>query len=310
MLEIPPQAGDLADHGEALSSAVADPGIEIVAVVFNAVDDEIGSTNTGAVGAVRAEEITGFIPTLCDALDSGRRVVVTADHGHTPFWGKELRVGDGSTPRYRELAVTEAASAGFIEIDEEGQGGGPGRKAYAWKMGGYLGQLQRGFHGGCSLEEMVVPLAELVRGGVAADEPAWWYGAVADTAVGGPSVNAAEPPKATATPGVAPTPAPPTRVQGNLFDPETLTVTMVDQRLGLPAALRAQLDRSELAALAVVFANQSVRVSDIAKALQRPPLRTPGLQDRPRDVSFTSTSAMGWGRRQRPSAPSCVARRA
>ena len=32
------------------------------------------------------------------------------------------------------------------------------------------------FHGGCSLEEVVVPLAWIEQDGLYADEPAWWFG--------------------------------------------------------------------------------------------------------------------------------------
>ncbi len=43
--------------------------------------------------------------------------------------------------------------------------------AFAWRMSVYHGQPRVGLHGGCGLEEMVVPLAWLVEGGVMADEP-------------------------------------------------------------------------------------------------------------------------------------------
>ena len=263
--------GDLSDHGEALSGAIRDVELDVVAVVFNAVDDQIGSSNTGAVVTVRAEEISGLIPSLRDAIRAGRRVIVTADHGHTPFWGKALRVSDGTAARYRVLAAGEAVPAGFVEIDDGGLGGSPGRKAFAWKMGVYQGQPQVGFHGGCSLEEMVVPLAELVEGGVAADEPAWWYG--------GGLASTPTPPVVQPVMAVVAAPVVPKSVQGDLFDPEPLLVAAVD-RIGLPAELRAKLDQSELAALACVFSNQNARISDIANALRRPKARVPGLMSR------------------------------
>lgn len=263
--------GDLADHGEALFAALRDTAIDVVATVFNAVDDQIGSSNTGAVVTVRAEEISAFMPSLREALRAGRRVILTADHGHTPFWGKDLRAGDGASARYRVLGPSESVPDGFVEIDDGGLGGGPGRKAFAWKMGVYQGQPQVGFHGGCSLEEMVVPLAEIVDGGVAADEPAWWYG-------GARSATTPEPPKVAVAAAAVP-PIVPKVVQGDLFDPGPLLAATVE-RIGLPAALRAQLDQSELAALACVYGNQNARVSDIAQALKRPKARVPGLMAR------------------------------
>ncbi|HZO12456.1 MAG TPA: BREX-2 system phosphatase PglZ, partial [Polyangiaceae bacterium] len=108
--------GQLGDHGEALVGALRDGSIEIVAAVFNAVDDQIGSSNTGAHVAVSARSIAGFVPSLFAGLDAGRRVVLTADHGHTPFWGNEHRVGSGSTPRFRILGDGEPVPDGFIEL--------------------------------------------------------------------------------------------------------------------------------------------------------------------------------------------------
>ncbi len=264
--------GDLADHGEGLFAALRDDAIDVVAAVFNAVDDQIGSSNTGAVVTVRAEEISMFIPSLREGIRAGRRVIVTSDHGHTPFWSKDLRVSDGASARYRTLEGKDPAPEGFIEIDEGGHGGGAGRKAYAWKMGVYQGKPQVGFHGGCSLEEMVVPLAELAEGGVAADEPAWWYG-------GASAAGKTPAPAKVAVAAVAVAPISPKVVQGDLFDPGPLLATTVE-RIGLPGALRAQLDPSELAALACVFSNQNARISDIAQALRRPKARVPGLMSR------------------------------
>lgn len=269
--------GDLGDHGQGLLSAIRDASIAVVAVVFNAVDDQIGSSNTGAVVKVGAKEITAFVPSLRAALESGRRVVITADHGHSPYLGKTLRAGEGSTPRYVPLNAGDKVPEGFLEIEHGGLGGAdPGRKAFAYRMGAYLGMPQVGFHGGCGLEEMVVPLAEVVSGGVAADEPAWWFGGVL--------VEAAEPTPSPAAPSVGKS-AGPAQVakpkQASLFPPEReASMAAIVDRLGLPESLRAQLDMSEQAALAVVYESKSVRVSDIASKLARSPGRVPGLMAR------------------------------
>ena len=71
--------------------------------VRQSVDDQIGSANTGAVLSVAPEHISGFLPSIRQALLQGRRVLITADHGHTPYLHRDLRVGAGATPRFREL---------------------------------------------------------------------------------------------------------------------------------------------------------------------------------------------------------------
>ncbi len=269
--------GQLADHGEALLAAIDDNALEIVAVVFNAVDDQIGSSNTGAQIAVRAKEIAAFVPSVARALEAGRRVVITADHGHTPFWGKEHRAGDASSARFKILGEKDSVPEGFIELAGNDLAHPPGRKAFAWRLGAYLGQPQVGFHGGCSLEEMVVPLAEIVKGGVAADEPGWWYGGVS-------AVRTPEPPPVEGGANIAvaqPTSAlPPNKpLQGDLFNPDDYAKTASDG-IPMPSSVRSALDTSELAALGCIFKNDGARVSDIARTLKRPPPRVSGLLSR------------------------------
>lgn len=268
--------GQLADHGHALLAALDDPSLEIVAVVFNAVDDQIGSSNTGAQISVRAKEIAAFVPSVERAIAAGRRVVITADHGHTPFWGKEHRAGDAGSARYRILSDKDPVPDGFLELGGDDLSHPPGRKAFAWRLGAYLGQPQVGFHGGCSLEEMVVPLAEIVKGGVAADEPGWWYGGAA-------SARTPEPPPVELDPlpgaAAAPSPAAKKPVQGDLFNPDDYART-ASEEIAMPEGVRRALDAAELAALGCIFKNNGARVSDIARILKRTPPRVSGLLSR------------------------------
>jgi hypothetical protein len=166
--------GDIAGGAAPLFAAIENRDLRVVAAVFNAIDDQIGSTNTGAMVAIRAGDITGLVPSIQRALKAQRAVVVTADHGHTPYLGPDHKVGVGEAPRFTELKAGDSVPEGFIEIDLNGLGGAKERRAFGWKLGAYLGLPQVGFHGGCALEEMVVPLATLVPDGVPADRPLWW----------------------------------------------------------------------------------------------------------------------------------------
>jgi len=258
---------DLADGGQALLSALADEDLEVVATVFNAVDDQIGSANTGTAWRPSPEDIAGFKPALHRALRSGRKVLVTADHGHSPWVDKTLRAGAGQTPRYLTLGPGERAPEGFLEIDVKSLGGPPARRAFAWKMGAYLGGPQVGFHGGCSLEEMVVPMGWLVRDGLQPDEPAWWFGG------GSLAVPVLASPKPVLPPLVTPTPnVTPPRPQMSLFDP-------ADKAAGLPvpAEALAKLSNDEKAVLVLLRENGSARASELAKLLKKNPGRLNGL---------------------------------
>ncbi len=255
--------GDLGDGGQRLLDTLRAPGVQVVAAVFNAVDDQIGSSNTGAVVRISPESITAFRPSLETALRAGRRVLVTADHGHSPFVDNTLRAGEGPTPRYLPLAAGAAPPAGFLEIDLAGLGGPPGRRAFAWKTGAYLGGQQVGFHGGCSLEEMVVPLAWLEQNGLQADEPAWWYGRGALPVVE-PVRRAPEPP--------TPTPLPTPRPQLDLFD-----LGGKAAGLRLPADVLARLGPDERTFLVLLMENGSLKTSEIAARMSKAPNRVNGF---------------------------------
>ncbi len=259
--------GDLGDGGGALLAALADPTISVVGAVFNAVDDQIGSSNTGAMVRMSARDITAFRPSLQRALQSGRQVLVTADHGHSPYMDKQLRVGVGATPRFLPLAKHDAVPDGFMEIDVGGLGGTPGRRAFAWRMGAYLGSPQVGFHGGCGLEEMVVPLAWLCRDGLQADEPAWWFAQTVAVEVPKPA-KAVEPPLLTPHPTPQPKPPP----QASLFEPATRAA-----RLALPPDVLARLSDDEQAVLVLLCENGSARSSELAERLKKNPGRLNGL---------------------------------
>lgn len=254
--------GDLADGGQRLLATLRDDSVSVVAAVFNAVDDQIGSSNTGAVVRLAPESITGFRPSLEAALRAGRRVLLTADHGHSPYVDNSLRVSEGPTPRFLPLGDA-AAPPGFLEIDVGGLGGPPGRRAFAWKSGAYLGLPQVGFHGGCSLEEMVVPLAWIERAGLQADEPAWWYGGGALPVVE-PVRRAPEPP--------TPTPLPTPRPQMDLFDLGAKAVA-----LPIPPEALAKLGGDERTFLVLLKENGSLKTSEVGARMNKAAPRVNGL---------------------------------
>ncbi|MDO9018003.1 MAG: BREX-2 system phosphatase PglZ [Deltaproteobacteria bacterium] len=269
---------ELADGGVALRAALRDPAIEIVSVVFNAIDDQIGSANTGAMVRVEAASIGGFVPSLREALGAGRKVLLVADHGHSPWWGRDLRVGAGATPRFKELAAGEDPPEGWIELDLQGLGGRPGRWAFAWKMGSHQGSPQVGFHGGCSLEEMVVPMAWIEEGGLTADEPTWWFGATrTDAPAATPTVpTSPRKPKPTTRPVSATAPQPELFTVAGAASPRSIDL----RPMGLPDAVIATLDPTEQLALWLLARNGTLRARDLAKALAKPLGRISGFMTR------------------------------
>jgi hypothetical protein len=260
---------DLADGGQALLSALKDDSISVVAAVFNAVDDQIGSANTGAPVKLAPEDIMAFKPALHVALKARRRVLVSADHGHTSYVDKCLRAGNGKTPRYLALGDHDPVPEGFAEIDVAGLGGPPERRAFAWRSGVYLGGPQVGFHGGCGLEEVVVPLAWIERDGLHADEPSWWYGQGALAAVSLEPM-AVQPPIFTPIPSdMLPLTSP---AQPSLFNPADRAAS-----LPLPTTLIDRLNIDERSVLVLLRDNGTARASELAEMLKKNPGRLNGL---------------------------------
>ena len=259
---------DLADGGQGLLRILNDESVEVVAAVFNAVDDQIGSSNTGATVRLLPDDITGFKPSLRTAVRAGRHVLITADHGHTPFVDKSLRAGVGKAPRYLSRAKGGASPEGFVEIDVGALGGPPERRAFAWRSGAYLGNPQVGFHGGCGLEEMIVPLAWIEHEGLHADEPTWWFGrgVLLDRPESGPAE-----PRIVTQPLDGPK-SKKTVPQLSLFDPADKIASW-----GMPTELLQRLSADQKAVLVLLKENESVRASDLADRLRKNPGRLNGL---------------------------------
>lgn len=267
---------DLDDGGQALRAAIRDPELDVVAVVFNAVDDLIGGHATGVASRLAPTEIQGLVPALTEALlQADRRVLVTADHGHTPFLGKERNAGKGTSARWCTLAAGEQPPDGWLEIDVEGLGGPAGRKAFAWRMGSYRGKPHVGFHGGCGLEEVVVPLAWLTLDGVGADLPAWWYGS--ETA-GDDLVYAA--PKAAPKPKPTRKPKPLLPGQFDFYDARRTQAAQEAKAdpslLGLSDEVLAALDDTARATLGALAENGTVTATELARIQHRRAARVPG----------------------------------
>jgi hypothetical protein len=152
--------------GQELINDLQFKGADLVAVILNAVDDDIKSTTT-AVRLPRLEDLGPMCNAVRGALEAGWAVLMTADHGHTWHRDKKLRRGPtspGGGERFapvtsdkglpRDAIVT--ADPHIVRVQE-------GKKvALLTASGTYFGQIpRRGYHGGASLEEVVVPCAFL-----------------------------------------------------------------------------------------------------------------------------------------------------
>jgi hypothetical protein len=152
--------------GQELFNALQFKGADLVAVILNTIDDDIKSTTT-AVRLPHLEDLGPLRNAVRSALDAGWVVLATSDHGHTWHRDKDLRRGaiiPGGGERFapgtsekdlpRDAIATQDPH--IVRVQE-------GKKVVLLTATGtYFGQVpRRGYHGGASLEEVIIPCAFL-----------------------------------------------------------------------------------------------------------------------------------------------------
>ena len=194
--------GDLGDDGagglsSAVREAVADGRRGVVGVVVNAVDDHLAKSEQLRLRwDVAAFRLLG--PLLDAAELAARTVILTADHGHVLEADAESMPG-GAEERWRR---TEApVASGEIEITGSRleRGAGLERAVLLWSERARYCRPKAGYHGGASVQEVVVPLAVCTRDVAEMDgwqalppvTPTWWFSAAPTAA----STDGAEAPQ-------------------------------------------------------------------------------------------------------------------
>ena len=215
--------GDLSDT-EGLSStvrdAIASTQQQVVAVVYNAVDDHLSGSNQIQVRWT-VDDLRLLGPLLSEARRARRVVMVTADHGHVIDDGTVQR-GQGEGDRWRLPSGTPDPSELIFEGGRVKVASG-NAVACTWSEGVRHGAKKNGYHGGVSAQEVVVPLSvftprNMVLKGwqvAAAAQPDWW----SPLDVVAPAIAPEAPVLARKPPKVKPLSAP----QSDLFGGEELT---------------------------------------------------------------------------------------
>ncbi len=175
---------------EAVRHAITDQGQQVVGVVHNAVDAQLGGSDQLEL-VWSAESLRQVAALLRLARDAGRVVVVTGDHGHVLEDGTTQLAAAGGD-RWRGVGAVRDG-----EVDMRGgrvcaEAGGHA-VVMAWSERIRYGAKRNGYHGGASPQEVVVPIAVLsareaprerghpihgaLRDWVEAPpaEPSWWH---------------------------------------------------------------------------------------------------------------------------------------
>jgi hypothetical protein len=172
-------------------SAIDDPEIALVTCVLNTIDDALDRSDPAGT-TWTADAVKHLEPLLERARSAGRRVVITADHGHVV----ERRLG---TPRLhgapgpaRHRPTGDPVEDGEVVVAGRRVLAHGGRAVLAVSERLRYGPLKAGYHGGGAPAEAVVPLVLLAPVELAeADnarpappqQPDWWLLGALDAVV-------------------------------------------------------------------------------------------------------------------------------
>lgn len=150
--------GDLREAGAAgvsprVAETIADPDHRVVGVVINAVDDHLAKGDQVRVPWT-ARHVRPVEELLEACRSAGRVVVLASDHGHVLERDTELRDVDGAE-RWRPAAGTPADDEVLLQGPRVVTGG---RRLLApWSEQVRFGMKKNGYHGGATLQEVVLP---------------------------------------------------------------------------------------------------------------------------------------------------------
>ena len=165
-------------------SVIADDSHRIVAIVINAVDDQL-SSNDQLNTRWKLHSLPVVEQILETVRESGRVLILTSDHGHVRSYDSErgergVEVMDG---RYKPGDSTvnegEIAISGARVVTEDSA------VVLPWSEKIRYANPKKGFHGGASLQEVVIPFgvyASPLQGlelegwhRVPQEVPSWWF---------------------------------------------------------------------------------------------------------------------------------------
>ena len=173
-----PGSGGLAPEVRAVMSGQEH---RIVAAVINAVDDQL-SSNAQLSVEWRVTAIRVLHQVLEAARESGRIVILTSDHGHVLDHDMRYRKTDSDTERFKP--GHSAIESGEVLVEGPRVVQPDNRAVVAWSETLRYAMPKMGYHGGGSLQEIVIPVGVFRDAGeteeidhwheVPRQYPAWW----------------------------------------------------------------------------------------------------------------------------------------
>jgi hypothetical protein len=163
-----------------LRAALNDTRQRVVAVVINAVDDHLMKADQLRLRWTIAQ-FKGLDALLAEARSSERTVILSSDHGHLLDQDTELRASSPNA-RWREPSLESYPGESKLGGARVKAACGLDEVVLAWNERLRYASKRNGYHGGCSPQEALVPVASyrhgprMDDGWYGSDEapPAWW----------------------------------------------------------------------------------------------------------------------------------------
>ncbi len=162
-----PGSGGLAP---AVRATIAESKHKVVAAVINAVDDQLGSNAQLSV-RWNVEQVGLLRQILEAAREAGRVVVLTSDHGHVLDHAMSYRKSTSDAERYK--SADEAVETGEVAVQGARVLQPGGKAVLPWSETVRYSKEKMGYHGGASLQEVVIPLGVFRSADNAADLAGW-----------------------------------------------------------------------------------------------------------------------------------------
>jgi hypothetical protein len=222
--------------------------------VINAIDDQL-SSNAQLSVEWRVTAIRVLHQVLEAARESGRIVILTSDHGHVLDHDMKYRKTDFDTERFKPGHA--AVESGEVLVEGARVVQSDNRAVLAWSETLRYAMPKMGYHGGGSLQEVVIPVGVFRDAGDTAEVegwrevprqyPSWWHF--------GEVTGVAEPIAKQSVPRKRPTQRKKEGATGDLFDsapaekPSAKHADWIGQLLESPvyAQMKARAGRSAVA---------------------------------------------------------------
>jgi len=147
-----------------VNSTIVNAEVDLVCVIINEIDDALRAQSGDLTKNL--DDLAYLSSLLQLGIDTNRVVIVASDHGFTPDGGERVKLQDVKVKEDfdRFAVVTEYVEAEGVIVAEDLLYDFGGRVALLTDFGTRLNIQHNGYHGGASLEEVIVPCAVIKSG--------------------------------------------------------------------------------------------------------------------------------------------------